>query len=284
MSEFTEVGDRVWVARYEWYDVNVTVVEGEAGPAGRGHPRLPEAGRAVIADLRGSPRARSSGWSTPTSTSTTPSATTRSSRSTAPCPIIAHEAAAADTVAARRAAHSGRRGRRDDPRAEEIAATPSRARGPRRSPRSMSIDLGDRSVELVHPGRGHTGGDLVVRLDDADVLLAGDLVEESGTAGVRRRLLPDGVAALARPGAQLSGPARWWCPATAHRSTRTSCRSSAPRSAWSPRRSATWPVAACPSPRRWTRPSGPIPREQLGDAVRRGYEQLPRAAKRLPLL
>ena len=31
MSEFTEVGDRVWVARYEWYDVNVTVVEGEAG-------------------------------------------------------------------------------------------------------------------------------------------------------------------------------------------------------------------------------------------------------------
>ena len=43
-----------------------------------------------------------------------------------------------------------------------------------------AIDLGDRAVELVHPGRGHTGGDLVVRLDDADVLLAGDLVEESG--------------------------------------------------------------------------------------------------------
>ena len=28
---FTEVGERVWVARYEWYDVNITVVEGEAG-------------------------------------------------------------------------------------------------------------------------------------------------------------------------------------------------------------------------------------------------------------
>ena len=34
-------------------------------------------------------------------------------------------------------------------------------------------------VELVHPGRGHTGGDLVVRVADADVLLAGDLVEQS---------------------------------------------------------------------------------------------------------
>ena len=31
MSEFTEVAARIWVARYEWYDVNVTVIEGEAG-------------------------------------------------------------------------------------------------------------------------------------------------------------------------------------------------------------------------------------------------------------
>ena len=43
----------------------------------------------------------------------------------------------------------------------------------------MALDLGDRQVELVHPGRGHTAGDLVVRVPDADVLLAGDLVEES---------------------------------------------------------------------------------------------------------
>ena len=41
------------------------------------------------------------------------------------------------------------------------------------------VDLGDRVLELVHPGRGHTGGDLVVRVADADVLLAGDLVEQS---------------------------------------------------------------------------------------------------------
>ena len=28
---FTEIADRVWVARYEWFDVNVTVVRGSAG-------------------------------------------------------------------------------------------------------------------------------------------------------------------------------------------------------------------------------------------------------------
>ncbi|CAA9371565.1 MAG: Fumarylacetoacetase [uncultured Nocardioidaceae bacterium] len=41
------------------------------------------------------------------------------------------------------------------------------------------IDLGDRYVELVHPGRGHTDGDLVLRVPDADVVFAGDLVEQS---------------------------------------------------------------------------------------------------------
>lgn len=41
------------------------------------------------------------------------------------------------------------------------------------------IDLGDRYVELAHPGRGHTDGDLVVRVPDADVVFGGDLVEQS---------------------------------------------------------------------------------------------------------
>ena len=34
-------------------------------------------------------------------------------------------------------------------------------------------------MELIHPGRGHTAGDLVVRVPDADVMLGGDLIEES---------------------------------------------------------------------------------------------------------
>ena len=31
MSDFTEVADRVWVARYAWFDVNVSVVAGANG-------------------------------------------------------------------------------------------------------------------------------------------------------------------------------------------------------------------------------------------------------------
>ncbi len=42
-----------------------------------------------------------------------------------------------------------------------------------------TIDLGDTYVELAHPGRGHTDGDIVVRVPDADALFAGDLIEQS---------------------------------------------------------------------------------------------------------
>ncbi len=28
---FTEVADRIWVARYDWFDVNVTLVGGDRG-------------------------------------------------------------------------------------------------------------------------------------------------------------------------------------------------------------------------------------------------------------
>ena len=41
------------------------------------------------------------------------------------------------------------------------------------------LDLGDRGVELTHLGRGHTSNDLVVVAADADVVFAGDLLEQS---------------------------------------------------------------------------------------------------------
>jgi glyoxylase-like metal-dependent hydrolase (beta-lactamase superfamily II) len=43
-----------------------------------------------------------------------------------------------------------------------------------------TIDLGNRTVELRHLGRGHTDNDIVLHLPDADTWLAGDLLEESG--------------------------------------------------------------------------------------------------------
>jgi glyoxylase-like metal-dependent hydrolase (beta-lactamase superfamily II) len=42
---------------------------------------------------------------------------------------------------------------------------------------TMTIDLGNRVVELRHLGRGHTAGDIVVWLPDERICFAGDLVE-----------------------------------------------------------------------------------------------------------
>ena len=41
------------------------------------------------------------------------------------------------------------------------------------------VDLGDRHVEIVHFGRGHTAGDVVVIVPDARVIFTGDLLEQS---------------------------------------------------------------------------------------------------------
>jgi glyoxylase-like metal-dependent hydrolase (beta-lactamase superfamily II) len=46
--------------------------------------------------------------------------------------------------------------------------------------RASTVDLGGRAAELAFLGRGHTVGDLLVFVPDADVVFAGDLVEESG--------------------------------------------------------------------------------------------------------
>lgn len=43
---------------------------------------------------------------------------------------------------------------------------------------AVTRDLGGRRVELVHFGRGHTDGDVVVIVPEAGVIFAGDLLEE----------------------------------------------------------------------------------------------------------
>ncbi|RYZ26874.1 MAG: MBL fold metallo-hydrolase, partial [Propionibacteriaceae bacterium] len=44
---------------------------------------------------------------------------------------------------------------------------------------AAAFDLGGRRVEVAHLGRGHTGGDLVVVLPGADLVVVGDLVESA---------------------------------------------------------------------------------------------------------
>jgi glyoxylase-like metal-dependent hydrolase (beta-lactamase superfamily II) len=55
---------------------------------------------------------------------------------------------------------------------------------------ATAVDLGDRRVEIAHLGTGHTDGDLVVVVPDADLLFTGDLVESAGPPS----LGPDSVA------------------------------------------------------------------------------------------
>jgi glyoxylase-like metal-dependent hydrolase (beta-lactamase superfamily II) len=45
---------------------------------------------------------------------------------------------------------------------------------------SRTLDLGDRAVDMLHLGRGHTDNDLLLHIPDAAAWLVGDVIEESG--------------------------------------------------------------------------------------------------------
>ena len=162
MADFTEVAPRVWVARYDWLDVNVTLIGGDrglvmvdthalgaGGPRGRGDVRRLGAGDVVAVVNTHEHFDHTFG-----------NAVLRDEYGA--IPIHAHEWAAEHTVVRRRT-HQARYADADDPHRDEVLAT--RIVPPtRRSPPPRSLDLGDRQVELIHPGRGHTAGDLVVRV------------------------------------------------------------------------------------------------------------------------
>ena len=148
------------------------------------------------------------------------------------------------------------------------------------------IDLGDRQVELVHPGRGHTSGDVVVRVPDADVVYAGDVVEESGPPSYGSDSYPlewgpslDVVAGLlTRQSAVVPGHG-----AVVDQGFVTEQRGEVGLVADTIRRLAAEgvPLARALDAAEW-----PFPPRVLGDAVRRGYAQLQDAGGRrtLPLV
>ena len=171
---WVEVADRCFLRRYASFDVNVGVVGGAAGLLVVDSRASGAEGRALRDDLRvlsADPVAAvvNTHWHFDH---------TFGNEAFAGVPIHAH-----DSVPARLADWGpGVRSEwaeRDDVRAAEIAATTLVP--PDRLLSSVGlVDLGDRLVELLFPGRGHTDGDLVIRVPDADAVFAGDLVEESG--------------------------------------------------------------------------------------------------------
>jgi glyoxylase-like metal-dependent hydrolase (beta-lactamase superfamily II) len=177
MPDFAELADRVWVARYEWADANVTAILGTRGLAVVDTHGSTAAGRIVLDDLARLGVGRvahvvNTHWHWD---HTFGNAAFRETRRG--IPIHAHEEAALWL-----ADHSERikqlyAGSTDDHRGE-IAATEIVIPDQTFADRHL-VDLGDRAVELVFLGRGHTSGDIVVRVPDADAVIVGDLVEES---------------------------------------------------------------------------------------------------------
>ncbi|MEO7351827.1 MAG: MBL fold metallo-hydrolase [Marmoricola sp.] len=282
MSEFTEVGERLWVARYEWWDVNVSVIEGEAGLLVVDTHASTKAASEVIADLRRLSSRPVIGLVNTHDHFDHTFGNSAFREAYGEVPITAHESTANTTISTGRQTQETMTARRDD-RAGEVAETHLVAADHSFSS-VTAIDLGDRSVELVHPGRGHTAGDLVVRVDDADVLLAGDLVEESGMPAYGVDCFPMEWPLSLDLALQLIGPDTVVVPghgAPVDRDFVMEQRSSIGVVAETIRDLAGRgvPLSQALDATQW-----PYPSEGLGEAVRRAYEQLPRDAKRLPLL
>ena len=284
---FQEVADRIWVARYEWFDVNVTAVGGDRGLLVVDTHASARAARAVVADLR---RLGAGEVVAVVNTHEHFDHTFGNGELRAAygdLPIHAHETAAERTVPAGERIKAAYDDEPDDPHREEVRATEIVA-ADRTFSSARVLDLGERMVELVHPGRGHTAGDLVVRVPDADVLLAGDLVEESalrhGVPGFGEDCYPfdwplslDVVLALTTP-ASVVVPGHG---APVDRDFVEEQRNAIGVVAETIRDLAGRgvPVDQALEVGEW-----PYPRAELAAAVRRGYEQLPRSQKRLPLV
>lgn len=260
---FSEIADRVWVARYPLFDLTVTLVGGSDGLLVVDTHGTEEAAREVVADVG------RLGLGPVTGIVNTHAhfdhvvgnGTFRAAYGE--LPIVAHDAAVEELLA-------------DGP---EDVVLPDRTFSS-----ALVLDLGDRVVELVHPGRGHTGGDLVVRVPDADVLLAGDLVEESAAPAYGPDSWPmdwplslDIVLGLTTGGSVVV-PGHG---APVDRHFVEAQRNAIGVVAETIRDLATRgvPLGEALAAGEW-----PYPREGLADAVRRGYEQLPRSQRRLPLV
>ncbi len=280
---FTEVADDVWVARYEWFDVNISVVRGSSGLLVVDTHASAQAARDVVEDVR----ALGAGEVVAVVNThehfdhTFGNGAFRAAYGAVP--VHAHEVAAANTVASGERYKALFADEPDDPRLDAMRATEIVAADTTFSS-AVALDLGDRLVELVHPGRGHTAGDLVVRIPDADTLLAGDLVEESGPANLGDDSWPmewplalDIVLGLLTSSSVVV-PGHG---APVDREFVEEQRNTIGIVAETIRDLATRgvPVTEALAAAEW-----PYPREHLAAAVRRAYEQLPRSQKRLPLV
>jgi glyoxylase-like metal-dependent hydrolase (beta-lactamase superfamily II) len=283
VPDFTEVAHRVWVARYDWFDVNVTLVGGDRGLVVVDTHGSAASGREVVDDVRRLGAGEVVGivnthWHFDHTFGNDAFRTAYGE-----IPIHAHEKAAEELAEWGEELRQRYADHPDDPHRDDVVAT--RIVLPDHTFSSARVlDLGDRAAELVHPGRGHTGGDLVVRVPDVDVVLAGDLVEESAAPSINHDAWPmewpltlDIVLSLTTSSTVVvpghgSPVDRDFVEAQRNDLgiLAETIRDLAGRGV---------PLEDALDAAEW-----PFPKEGLAAAVRRGYEHLPLSQKRLPLV
>jgi glyoxylase-like metal-dependent hydrolase (beta-lactamase superfamily II) len=178
MSDFVEVGDRVWVARHDWWSLNIAVIAGDRGLLVVDTHASEVAAREVVEGVRRLGAGRVVGIVN-THEHFDHTFGNAAFRDVDPALAIhAHEVAAERTILAGERIQAEYARHPEDGHADEVMATRI---VPADQVFSISrvIDLGDRAVELSYHGRGHTGGDAIVHVPDAQVLVMGDLIEES---------------------------------------------------------------------------------------------------------
>jgi glyoxylase-like metal-dependent hydrolase (beta-lactamase superfamily II) len=282
VTTFVEVADRVWVARQEWYDLNVCLVRGSEALVVVDTQASTRAGRAIVDDVR------ALGLGPVTAVVNTHEHFDHTFGNAAfleaygAMPIHAHE------VAAERTIEAGERIKRQfaddhaDPHREEVLESEIVPADHTFSSVRV-LDLGDRQVELAHPGRGHTAGDAVIRVPDADVVLVGDLVEESappvygvdchpldwpGTLDVVLNLVGRETVVVPGHGALVG------------RDFVEQQRQDLAITAQTIRDLA---ASGVPADRALAEGEWPFPRDGLAHAVARGYAQLPPGGRALPM-
>ena len=175
MSLWTEIGDRVFTRRYAFYDQNIGAILGDDGvlivDTRISHRQADE----ILADLRDL-----------TALPVRAVVNTHGHNDHAfgnhrfrPAPIWGHERCATmvrDTGAAQIAAVSAAIPALAEELAEVVLDPPDRTFAGE-SALVEDFDAGGRRIELRYLGRGHTDNDVVVLVPDADVMFAGDLVE-----------------------------------------------------------------------------------------------------------
>jgi glyoxylase-like metal-dependent hydrolase (beta-lactamase superfamily II) len=191
-GRWVEIGDGVLARRYEELDLTVGLVLG--------------AERALVVDTRGDARQGSELAAAVRALTTSPLtvAITHAhfdhcfgTAAFAPAPVYALprcRAVLAATAAAQRSRWSAYYRERDDRvTADALAATEPPLPD---ADAPITLDLGGRTVDLRHLGRGHTDHDLVVAVPDAGVVFAGDLVEQGAPPDLEDAVVPDWPATL----------------------------------------------------------------------------------------